>query len=267
MDFYTPVGVGAELIQVVGAIGDHRTHLAQAFLEERAKSLNSEVRTKVMTGAPAQNLIAEARSAGASMVLVGARSGSHKFLWRSLSVPLELFNSSPVPVMVVGDEAVMDDRSAKSLVFADDLTEYAAAPCRFAAEMTSWSGKDARLELIHVNPLTEEVLASGMEAALAASHAQSPGNVSLAAIYEKLTAELRQCLERHVPELYRDKIGWKARVIDGRVEAELTSALASEPHRIAIFGKHKTVHKKPFYFGKVPFSTAFRLNMPFVVVP
>lgn len=266
---YNPMGIGTELTEYLNSMGYHKIQQAKARLELTASTLKAKTDVKVFAGAPTPNLIAEAQSSDAWLILVGSRPGGHRFKWRSLSVALNLFNSSPLPVMVVNDNSSLNWDIAAGIhtLCADDLSKIGAGPAVFAAEFTARGGAGSRLDICHVNPVSESILAASFESALAVSHSQPTYPVNPAEIYENLVRSIKNSLCEQVPTELKAKITWDTQVVCGSPERQLIEIVkANHPH-VAVFGKHKALHHKPFYFGKMPFSLAFELDLPFIVVP
>lgn len=216
----------------------------------------------------ATSLMEESDAQGAWLTMVGARPGSHAFTPASLSTTRALINQSERPVMVVNDEATLDLSGEEvRILCADDLMDGGEAAIQFAAEFAQGLGESARLQVLHVNPMTEESLEASFQHAILATHSQVTPAIDSGEVFRAVSAMTQTVLEQRIKQVDLDEKQLQGCVVHGQVVPSLLEAVESFKPHVVIFGKHLRVHRRPFYFGHVPLTTAYRLNIPFVVVP
>lgn len=261
---------GEEYHDLLATIYDSGFAETEQEIGELAATVGATFR--VLVGAPCPALVAEARSAKAWLMMVGSRGHSHRFLPKGLSVPLSLFNASPCPVLVVSDSAEVpwqQESAAPSdlAVFAaDDLS--AINPTAFAAELSQATQEGGGpLQVVHVNPMTKDTIEAGIAQAAAAAHSAAREAYNASEIYEHINRRICEVMKDRVPLALRTRVTPEFTVLHGEPIPELLAEIERRNPSIVVFGKHQAWHHKPFYFGQVPFSTAFQLNRPFIVVP
>lgn len=226
------------------------------------------ITTRALRGPAARILIAEAISKGAWMILVGTRTGDHRFVPPILSTPKSLFNHSPVPVMVAADAAPpFPEKGPLHVLCSTDMMNQTTAAEDFAAGLVLGDDQGGRLTVLHINPLTEEVLEAGISDALFTARADATIAISPGEIFRDISGRLEEGLRDRVAFTETDNHQLRVHLRHGRIRDELSTEVEEQAPDLLVFGKHKGVHKEPFYFGRLPFSMAFRFGLCFVVVP
>ena len=243
------------------------------YLKGIADNLQITASYSVVAGAKAPSLVSEAQISDGFLILVGARSKEQQDKNNHSSLAVSLFNCSNIPVMVI-NEKISDKWQIDSflrVVCADDLDEERNKAAPFAAQLVHLYDNNQKnqseLNLIHVNPLSKSLLESSIDLALTKAHVQPTASINPEKIYQNFLSSMKENLDKRIPKDLQEKISFQSQVIDGHCERELASIIQNQFASIAVFGKHRAVHRKPFYFGKLPFATAFELDTPFIIVP
>lgn len=263
--YWFPPIAGAEVLEVISEMSKNSESAMQSHLEHLIERFATKASYELLQGPPATQLVEKAKEKEACMILVGAREGDHRFIPPVFSVPLSLFNQSPIPVMVVreGTTSFWRDEGLKVLV-ADDLTPGGEKAVAFAESLLSKASAPSQLELLHVNPLTEELFLSGLNSALASARQSPLQGLDAKAALQAMHQEFEKALSKR---LHGGDLKAKIHIRSGKVEEELSMVADQLGVDLIVFGRHKGLHRNPFYFGRVPFASAFRLGIPFAVVP
>jgi nucleotide-binding universal stress UspA family protein len=90
-------------VELAGFLGSPTEHLEQALvgLREAAKASGIPVKTKVLVGHPAEQIIREATEQKADVIVMGHRSGRRTERWMARSVSKRVWRRAPCTVTVV----------------------------------------------------------------------------------------------------------------------------------------------------------------------
>jgi nucleotide-binding universal stress UspA family protein len=205
------------------------------------------------------------------VLLVGADVDSLKYLPKGLSTALALMASSPVPVLVADTKSLNTPlQDGPTIMIADDLSEDAENALEFAFDLAIGHGK-ATLHHIHVNGLTFDALRSGLLTASATSHSFVGDQTSTEIVFDSLVRSLEDQLERRCQSEreYLENGGgsYEARVLTGNAAKKIIEETGRISPSMLVFGRHHSVHRQPFFIGRVPFKTMLASHIPVVVVP
>ncbi len=233
--------------------------------------LHARAHGEVISGDPAEAVVAYARLHRANMIVTACSSSSYRMIPKGFSTALSLMADAPLPVLVTSRERPLDFRSASlSILFCDDLqpsTHEAALRCFELA----WRLGRSRVRQVHVHGDFREMVKdswSDMAAhnpALAREH-DSPESF-LSREYEERLSTLKG---RGMPYRQRaEDAGVKIEVDvrTGKVHDEIHEAtLAADPD-LLVFGRHKFFRARPFLVGRMSFRAMLHEQRSVLMVP
>ena len=247
--------------------------LAGRNLDELARMApeTMSVAKSVVVGKPAETIGAEAARASSALLVVGGAADAKRNLFSGLSTAVSLMVTAPLPVLVIDTRLTPGlPRSGIRMLVADDLSRESEAAVCFAFDMAC-AYERATLHHVHVNSLTRESLRSGLEVAEAASRTLGTPTRSTDDVYRALNANLKDQLAGRAAN-YRDYLEeaggtYVSAVEVGGVQKELATYVERAEPDILVFGRHKTVHTRPFFLGRLPFGAMLSHRRPIIVVP
>lgn len=260
------------LAEAAEAVEGHAKAAAERHLAELAGGVEGvAVTTTVVVGKPAERIGKEAESAGSCLLLIGADARQRRFMPRGFSTALSLMVTAPVPVFCVDVAAtprLPDD--ALAILLADDLSPQSEAAVSFAFDLASAFG-DATLHHLHVNGMTLEGLRSGLEVAAATARTAVNPARTAADVFDALVRKMREELGARAAS-YRDYLeeaggAYQAEVRTGQVRAELQAFVDANEPDVLVFGRHRSVHTRPFFLGRMPLEAMLAFARPVIVVP
>jgi nucleotide-binding universal stress UspA family protein len=233
--------------------------------------LDSPVTSTVVVGSVAPAVIAEAVTSGSALIVCGAARGSHRFVPKGISTALGLMADAPVPVLVMNDICPLDLRQTQqSLLIADDLSANCAGVPVTACNLAIAIGH-TDVHHVHVNALSMETLASAAEKSIAMHGEMIFKDVGPSVLWEIVQRDLQEHIIRRSKGAGERIVAaggqYCAKLRNGRVESELEKAVEATQANILVFGRHHSLHRKPFAIGKVPFHMMLAHNRALVVVP
>ncbi len=233
-----------------------------------------EISTKIFGGslaAPADMIEAEALATDCAMIIVGARSDSHRFIPRGFSCALSLMSRSKLPVMVVNTKQTVDLNAERlHLLIADDLKEHSIAAVKGGFHLAC-AMKNTDIKHVHINAVTMEAIQASCDTAFATSHAQSP-LISAKDIYVSLIDQLEKKLEVRTTGMNKS-LGTSSGhynssvVTDHSVTSCLEKFVEQKHIHLLVFGRHQTLYHKPFVVGQMPYYAMLNLSCPIIVFP
>ncbi len=254
-------------------IGDDAQASVEDELRRMAMKLDvgSPVTTSVSIGKTAQCVIAEATVSGSSVIVTGASKGNHRFVLKGLSTALSLMAESPVPVAVINDACHVDlTRESLKIFVADELSGASERAVLVAFDL-ALALRRTDVVHVHANPLDMETFAKAIQRL---ENFRDEGYLKDFGPSEMWDAAQRDLLDqiRHRASsrtLFLETVGGKYQpeVLYGGVLPEMEKTIEAQNPDLLVFGRHHTVHRRPFSIGKVPFHFMLSHNRPLVIVP
>lgn len=245
--------------------GEELTRLAKTLPKELEVSVNT------ILGRSVDAIISDAMANQASLIITGAAASSHRFIPKGFSTALTLMSESPIPVLVITENARVDVKASDlSMMIADDLAEGSVSAVQRAYDWASRLGV-RNLHHLHINNLSPELLKSSLETALATAHSTSVLTLPPQEVFDSVVKRLQDRLNER-SRLARESSKGSFAKVDTVIRTGETSAMVSEASKasgaqILAFGRHKTIHKHPFYIGRFPFSSMLGEGKPVLVIP
>lgn len=215
-------------------------------------------------------VLAEATSTGSILVVCGVapnkRGGVGGF-----STALSLMTHSSLPVLVfrAGVEVDWAAPGLRMLV-ADDCRESGLTALRAAFKIARKSEK-AVIDHMHAANLSSEDVKLFSQAALTRSGSPIAKGLTGETLFANLKKEVEALLDKRAAECVSGgrpaNVTYEAHFVSGDVtEAVNQEAERFKPHLI-VFGRHQTVHRRPFAIGAVPFRTMLAHDQPVLMAP
>lgn len=266
-----PLEPASPLWSAARAVEHNATAIASERLSQMAARHATElkVRTHVVVGKPATEIARMALDLNAALLVVGARLGDTAPRIAGLSTALTLMETSPVPVLVADARhaPVFPEHPLKILV-ADDLADDTEDAIAFAAAFAAaWRG--AWVHHVHVNPLDRETLTDALQTATAAARTNAGSTV--ADVYDAYLETQGRCLLARADDQrpYVEAAGgtYTTELATGSVRPQISEVFAVMHPDILVFGRHRAVHREPFFFGRMPVRAMLAHGKPVLVVP
>jgi nucleotide-binding universal stress UspA family protein len=268
-----PIAVTGQITMsdVIDAGEEMSRQHANEQLEELKKQLNPsiDVTTNVMSGDGSTEIIADATSQKACLILAGASAGSHRWIPKSLSTTLSLMSESPVPVMIVAEGTTLDlSKGDFHLLITDDLRDSSLNALKAGFECAKLL-EVKKISHVHVSGLTKNVIETTIHNAMAVSHGALDGAQTTETVFKAVEEGLKkQMLGRIEPWLQKYselRAHYEPVVLHGPVETEIENYAKSHALDAIVFGRHHSFHRRPFIIGQVPFNTMLAINKPIIV--
>lgn len=267
-----PLEADTPLFRASEAVEARARARAERHLQELAGGVAGlSVKQTVLVGKPAEKIGKEAAHTGSCLLIVGANSRQRRFLPTGYSTALSLMVTASVPVMSIDTTTTprLPDRDL-NLLLADDLSPQSEAAVAFAFDFAAAFGR-ATLHHLHINGLTLEGLRSGLETAAAAGHTMLDSDRAVGSVFEAVMAQYHEELRLRAAGLrdYLDAAGgvYQATVRSGQVRAELAAFVDANDPDVLVFGRHQSVHTRPFFLGRLPYGAMLSFQRPVIVVP
>ena len=261
------------LWNVTQAVETNARELALSRLGEVALSVPPEIAVKkVVVGGKSVDMICkEVESIGTCLLLVGGRHSSMKFLPKGLSTALSLMVASPVPLLVIdtAKEFKFDTKGMRFLL-SDDLSEHSETAVEFTFDLAA-ALRNSEIHHVHVNGLSFESLEAGLNTAAATSHTPINSSASIDDVYSALLNSIDKKMNARALDQkdYLEASGgsYTSQVTTGNVSEEIQKVAERVKPDITVFGRHHTLHTKPFFIGRVPFRSMLNQSGPILIVP
>lgn len=269
--YFAPYSIGA-LEDFVVAFEGEILRSAQSKLRDLAEKHAGKLKPKVhvISDYAPQAIMEQGIRSNAGVILVGAATGSHRFVPKGFSTALTLLSESSVPVLVIpfGTKTTLTNER-NNIIFADDLSSRTEPVVSTGIAFASALGA-ADFYHVHVNPLTSDVLEASIASASASGHIQQAG-LSIKELQTQIAKVLEQKLNARAiraQALLEASNGKYIPILkDGEAQSELDDLVGKLHPAIIIFGRHKTFHHRPFMIGHVPFHAMMEFNVPMMVIP
>ncbi len=254
-------------------IGDEAQASVQDELRRMAMKLDvgSPVTTTVSIGKTAQCIIAEATVSGSSVIVTGASKGNHRFVPKGLSTALSLMADSPVPVAVINDACHVDlTRESLKIFVADELSGASERAVLVAFDLAV-ALRQTDMVHVHANPLNMETFTKAIQRLENSRNEGYLRDFGPSEMWDAAQRDLLDQIRLRAPNrsLFLEAAGGKYQpeVLNGGVIPEIEKAIEATNPDLLVFGRHHTVHRRPFSIGKVPFHFMLSHNRPLVIVP
>ncbi len=260
------------LWNVTQAVETNARELALSRLGEVALAVPPEIAVKkVVVGGKSVDMICkEVESIGTCLLLVGGRHGNMKLL-PGLSTALSLMVASPVPLLVI-DTAKDFKYETKGMRFllSDDLSEQSETAVEFTFDLAA-ALRNSEIHHVHVNGLSFDSLEAGLHTAAATSHTPLNSSASIDDVYNALLHSIDKKMNARTLDQkdYLEAAGgtYVSQVTTGNVTEEIQKVAERVKPDITVFGRHHTLHTKPFFIGRVPFRSMLAQSGPILIVP
>lgn len=273
--FAKMVGIDPYMIdaEMINKLDSDALIRAESRLKEVAslvpKNLKVDVKAVLSKGIP-ESILEEARESHATMILCGAGSGNYRYVPSGFSTALSLMANAEIPVMTLRQDVPFDfQREGLRILVADDLRDSGACAIHYALKLDSFS-RSASIRHVYVGEVSARWYASMFEKILPENLRTSATVESKAlseALHTKFSHRLAERFERARAVSDGGAVKYAPIVLEGDVVEELGRQSAIfKPHMI-VFGRHASVHQKPFAIGSVPFKVMLQQMFPIVVVP
>jgi nucleotide-binding universal stress UspA family protein len=248
------------------ALNRSREHLSKIV----ASSLPSFQGTmSVETGFPVDVIRNCADRLKASCIVLGTKEQTYRFVPKGLSTVLSLQDESPCPVLVFPTKRLFDwqpNRKLKILI-SDDLSPEGAHVVEkgllFASKL-----EPTEITHIHVNSLQKEDLQAALQLVTASKHVpETPmsADVLWDSSMQRLSAFLKD-RSLHLPQNTSTQTTLKHVILHGNPQDEIQRFTEEMDIDLLVFGRHKTIHRKPFNLGRMPLAAMSRLERPLLII-
>jgi nucleotide-binding universal stress UspA family protein len=261
------------LWNVTQAVETNARELALSRLGEVALTVPPEIAVKkvVVGGKSVEVICKEAESIGTCLLLVGGRYGNMKFMPRGFSTALSLMVASPVPLLVIDTEKEFKyDIKGMKFLLSDDLSDHSETAVEYTFDLAA-ALRDSEIHHVHVNGLSFESLEAGLNTAAATSHTPINSSASTDDVYAALMTSIDKKMNTRTIDQkdYLEASGgtYTSHVTTGYVTEEIQKVATKIKPDITVFGRHHTLHTKPFFIGRVPFRSMLAQSGPILVVP
>ena len=227
----------------------------------------------VRSGSAAANLISEAVSRHANLLLSGYDSEAFRTGASGFTTTLTLMHDAPLPVLAVPHAMPLDfSKQNFRILLADDLLDGTQEAARKAYELAS-SLPGSHIRHVHVYGDLQEKIRSTWQTIVNRSGIHT-GEILITNEDEAIALEFKARKDRLSRQAYpftqlaekRDvKVEYDLR--SGNVDAELQVALKDCNPDIAVFGRHHFLHTRPLLIGRVPFRAMLHAGCGVLTVP
>ena len=259
------------LWDVTQAIEKNARSQAETRLKELIATISDvNIDYRIFSGVPADVLMAEATANEGALIVVGTGHSTTRFLPGGFSTAYTLMVHSPVPVMVLHSGQAISAKESYKILCADDLTAGSEPAVEFSFDLASQM-QNTEFHHVHINGMTKEALAAGLETAKASARTNVTDALSADDIFATIESQLRDKLAARSQgkEEYLEGAGgeYQTQVLTGRVTEELHRYAEEIDPDLIVYGRHHTIHKRPFTLGNHPFRAMLAEHRPFIVVP
>lgn len=230
------------------------------------------VTTKVLSQVESVSsaLIQEAEEVGGVAILCGSGTETSPVTFKGLSTVIALLTHATLPILSlnIASQWAFDGRSFRILL-ADDLRE----DTRDAHVLgMQWAEVlRATVRHVHVNEVSSEILDEALANAVSERRWTSLPEEDTADLHDVLRRKLQNRLEDRVaPQAgkLRTKGGhYENAILEGLPLEELAREVASFQPDLIVFGRHRTLHRRPFELGTLHFKSMLTLRCAIMVAP
>lgn len=244
---------------------EERRGEAQIMLFNLAETVDPEIDTEiaVVDGRAVPSLIAEARRSDSSLILVSTETHGRSPLPGGWSTALGLIKAAPLPVLVADHESDVDLAGPLRMLVADDFTEACRSNIHNGVDLAT------RLGQCHVNHVHVHELPVGEFKKVYQS--VWPGRKQAEEEWDRVHDDFLKKMEERAP-LHTDRLEdsggrYTCELECGEVEVGLDWISGRFEPDLMVFGRHRTLHRRPMHVGRVPFGWLFRQKGVFLILP
>ena len=199
----------------------------------------------------ADGIIADATCNGADLIVVGISKRDYEHAFRGFSTALSLMSSSPVPVLVVPEEAAFSfEGSALKLLVADDLKQGSKSVLRHSLSLMA---QLMPCEVVHLHALEKSLW-------------EYLTKVDAKVVLDACASEMRRRSETFVSVLQPGST-YVVDAQEGDVGVTLTRTIEKLNPDLIAFGRHKALSTRPLMIGRMTANAMLQLRRPIMVVP
>ena len=239
------------------------TDTAQDEILRRKGDLGENVTFETCLGDEVDEIIRVAVEKDMDAIVCGYHVQSG-FIPAGFSTALSLMGHSPIPTLVIPKdcERCFAHESFKMLV-ADDLVADSSIEIDGAVDWATMLG-NCQVNHLHIDDYTAD-FKSKMMAQVVEKEPQF--KAQLKALRGELLKKMEDRGPYHTPALEASGGKYTYQLAEGEVFEELEKVNGEFDPDIVVFGRHKTVHRKPFHFGSVNFRYMMALKKPVLLFP
>lgn len=255
----------ANIQNIFDAIEESR----QLKAEQRLKNLlgSDDAGMSVLSGEAVSAIIAEAVVSKASLIMAAANSDTYKFVPKGFSTALRLMAYSDVPVLVSPKSGAYNLKKDRiKMLIADDLSDECQDVVISAFDLARALGRTDILHL-HTGTLAEDQLKDWIDDLSSETRDMRNGSDISIAIRKNQESALTSRAPERLPLLEARNCSYRSEVVSGDPVDQIALAAEKFEADIVVFGRHKTIHKKTFSIGKVPFYAMLQQNRMVMIVP
>lgn len=241
----------------------------QLKAEQRLKELigSDDAGISVLSGDTVGAIIAESVVSRAALIMVSANSDTYKFVPKGFSTALRLMAYSDIPVLVSPRSGVYNLKKDRiKMLIADDLSDECQDVVISAFDVARALGRTDVLHL-HTCTLADDQIKGWIDD-LSPENRDIRGTADISlAIRKNQESALTSRAPERIPLLEARGCTYRNEVVSGDALDQITRAADKYEADIIVFGRHKTIHKKTFSIGKVPFYAMLQQNRLIMIVP
>ena len=265
---YPPVNLEIEAQRV-----KEREEALADIIKKLAHNHGVSATGSVRSGGAAVNLISEAVSRHANLLLSGYDSEAFRTGASGFTTTLTLMHDAPLPVLAVPHARTIDfSKQNFRVLVADDLLDGTQEAARKAYELAS-SLPGSHLRHVHVYGDLQEKITRTWKSLVkrpGIHTEEAPATNEDEAIALEFKARKDRLSRQAYPftqlaEEQEVKVEYDLR--SGSVDTELQVAIKDCNPDIAVFGRHHLLHKRPLLIGRVPFRAMLHSGCGVLMVP
>ncbi len=269
----TSVAGGVPMMDVIDTVESEQHKIAQLKLNELAKLVNNDidVTTNVIIGTVADSIIADATSIASCLIISGAAVEYRKFMPRGFSTALSLMANAHCPVLVVPKNSKLDTTATTlKLLVADDLSDNAEPALATAIDLGK-ALQNVEILHVHVNTVSPEYIHDTFTTVMATTRTAMSSDLDLAVLENMMLSTIASKLNDRLPiqrsEFQKQGGKYATQIATGKPSEEIAKIAKTYNADMILFGRHTTLHKRPFQLGQVPFHTMLAQECAVLIAP
>jgi nucleotide-binding universal stress UspA family protein len=212
--------------------------------------------TNVVAGRPAEGVIADAIASRATLIMAGTGRAGHRFIFKGFSTAVSLMAQAPIPVLIVPTGVTLDfGREGLRFLLADDLREQSDGAGLAAFALAALCPRSELLH-VHVDPLSGDhlirLLGSTMNRLPRDARDIGPTDL-LEQAHRHVEGQLAARAKGRREVLEAQGGRYQAAPLTGDAVEVLEQAIGKWCPDVIVFGRHQTIHRRPFLLGRIPF--------------
>ncbi|NRA65385.1 MAG: universal stress protein [Pseudobacteriovorax sp.] len=242
-------------------------------LEPYQKKVNFDVQVRL--GRPADVLIGEATSQGASYIISAVNELSHKFVPTGFSTALSLLADTPIPTIILPKSfEFKGDKEHVNILVNDDLASNHHSLLASCIDLSKHY-KSSEIVHYHCFPRTKEQLeswAKDHEQVVLANDLERHDALDPSGIISETEVQVKEALNARISNISskvfeRYRISYDLRVDFGDYRELLAQVNEMVDPDFLVFGRHHFIKTKPFAIGKMPFYAMLNFGRPILMIP